>query len=121
MLSDIVINEEQIKAKEMAKDFLNNNYYDFWKKSKNTNNRNINDNCIVENVTNMWYYHYEKLFNSVPSKCDLNFDDKMIVNTVEIMEAISNLPCNKSSGFDNIIAAHIIDADLHISANLFNI
>ena len=65
---------------------------------------NINDNYGVENVTHMWYDHYEKL-NSGPSKCDLNFDnvlfdDKMIVNTAEIMEAISNLPCNKSSGLD---------------------
>ena len=52
----------------------------------------------------------------MPLKCDLNFDDipfdDKMIDSVEIMEAIYNLPCNKSSGLNNISAENIKNADL---------
>ena len=80
--------------------------------------KNIGDAYGVENITDMWYSHYEQLFNCVPnSRCKddveqtIEFDANQIVNTDEVRTYINNIPNGKSSGLDGLSNEHIKYAD----------
>ena len=116
-------NDETLKADRLASKLSCNDFNNFWKDIKKTNNAklqtpsNVGGACGAENVRNMWLDHYQALLNSIPgspvhiSKIDtycnnITFHDQMTINVKEICEKIKTLPMGKAPGFDNVSNEH---------------
>ena len=103
-----------LKADRLASKLSCNDFNNFWKDIKKTNNAklqtpsNVGGACGAEKVRNMWLDHYQALLNSIPgspihiSKIDtycnnITFHDQMNINVKEICEKNSNNAYGKSS------------------------
>ena len=88
---------ETLKADRLASKLSCNDFNNFWKDIKKTNNAklqtlsNVGGACGAENVRNMWLDHYQNVLNSIPgspihiSKIDtycnnITFHDQMTIN-----------------------------------------
>ena len=116
--------EAQVRADSIAASMSTNNYYDFWKKVKTTQQFNILNPTEIdgisgdENISHLWAQHYEAIFaNKEYCKTELdeisssfkniNTNDNMSVSQGEIHVAIKNLSNGKSPGLDNLSGEHL--------------
>ena len=82
------------------------------------------DGCVGDaKIAEMWKCHYKSLLNSVQSgnsKNSVMLDvNKQIKNSItitpfDILDALKNIKCGKSSGIDGISAEHFVFAHSHI-------
>ena len=100
-------NAETLKADRLASKLSCNDFNNFWKDIKKTNNAklqtpsNVGGACGAENVRNMWLDHYQALLNSIPgspvhiSKIDtycnnITFHDQMTINVKKIVKKLKH-------------------------------
>ena len=106
-------NCEILKAERLASKLCNNDLKNFWKDIKHLHNArlpnpsNVSGASGVENVKNMWLYHYQSLLNSIPGSpanikkineycSNVQFNVQMIVNVKEILDIIHAMPIGKA-------------------------
>ena len=102
-------NAEILKAERLASKLCNHDFKNLWKNIKHMNNArlpnpsNVGGASGVENVKNMWFHHYQSLFNSMPGSpaniknineycSNVEFNVQMILNVQEIQDIIHAMP-----------------------------
>ena len=82
------------------------------------------DECVGDaNIAEMWKCHYKSLLNSVENKnckesvmLDINkqIKNSITITPFNIIDALKNIKCGKSSGIDGISAEHFVFAHSRI-------
>ena len=122
-------NETIMRANALAESMMNNDINGFWKDvHKITNSKvplatKVNE-CVGDaKIAEMWKCHYKSLLNSVQSgksknsvMLDVNKQIKssITITPFDILDALRNIKCSKSSGIDGISAEHIVFAHSRI-------
>ena len=122
-------NETIMQANALAESMMNNDMNGFWKDVHKITNSKVPlatkvDGCVGDaKIAEMWKCHYKSLLNSVQSgnsKNSVMLDvNKQIKNSItitpfDILDALKNIKCGKSSGIDGISAEHFIFAHSRI-------
>ena len=116
-------NEESLRADALAHSLDNGDCKSFWKEVKRISTgsvplpNKVDDACGSVAITDMWKNHYCNLFNSVKNdsyKGEIEMyisrvsDDQLsYFNCIEVRDAISDLPKNKSPGHDGLMSEHL--------------
>ena len=118
-----------MRADSLAKSMMNNNMTGFWKDVHKITNSKVPlttkvDRCVGDtNIAKMWKCHYKSLLNSVENKnckksvmLDINkqIKNSITITPFNILDALKNIKCGKSSGIDGISAEHIVIAPSRI-------
>ena len=109
---------------------MTNDMTGFWKDVHQiTNSKDVPlatkvDGCVGHtNIAEMWKCHYKSLLNSVENKnckksvmLDINkqIKNSFTITPFNILDALKNIKCGKSSGIDGISAEHVVFAHSRI-------
>ena len=122
-----------MRADSLAKSMIDNDMTRFWKDVHKITNSKVPlatkvDECVGDtNIAEMWKCHYKSLLNSVENKnckkSDMLDINKQIKNSItitpfNILDALKNIKCGKSSGIDGISAEHFAFAHSRINVLL---
>ena len=122
-------NETIMRANALAESMMNNDINVFWKDVHKITNSKVPlatkvDGCVGDaKIAEMWKCHYKYLLNSVQSgnsKNSVMLDvNKQIKNSItitpfDILDALKNIKCGKSSGIGGIYAEHFVFAHSRI-------
>ena len=124
-------NETIMRANALAESMMNNDMNVFWKDVHKITNSTVPlattfkvVGCVGDaKIAKMWKCHYKSLLNSVQSgnsKNSVMLDvNKQIKNSItitpsDILDALKNIKCGKSSGIDGISAEHLVFAHSRI-------
>ena len=122
-------NETIMRANALAESMMNNDMNGFWKDVHKITNSKVPlattvDGCVGDaKIAEMWKCHYKSLLNSVQSvnsKNSVMLDvNKQIKNSItitpfDILDALKNIKCGNSSGFDGISTEHFAFAHSRI-------
>ena len=126
-----------MRVDTLARSMMSNDMTTFWKKVQKDINFKMSittkvDRCVGDAQTaDMWKCHYKSLLISVKignSKTSVMLDvNQQITNSVNtcitpfnILDALKNIKCGKSSGVDGISSEHFVFADsgIHVMLSL---
>ena len=122
-------NEIKMRADSLARSMMNNDMTGFWKDVHKITNSKVPlatkvDGCVGDtNIAEMWKCHYKSLLNSVENKnckksvmLDINkqIKNSITITPFNILDALKNIKCGKSSGIDGISAEHFVFAHSRI-------
>ena len=122
-------NEFKMRVDSLARSMMNNDMTGFWKDVHKITNSKVPlatkvDECVGDtNIAEMWKCHYKSLLNSVENKnckklvmLDINkqIKNSITITTFNILDALKNIKCGKSSGIDGISAEHFVFAHCRI-------
>ena len=122
-------NKIKMRADSLARSMMNNDMTGFWKDVHKITNSKIPlatkvDGCVGDtNIAEMWKCHYKSLLNSVENKnckksvmLDINkqIKNSITITPFNILDALKNIKCGKSSGIDGISAEHFVFAHSRI-------
>ena len=122
-------NENIMRADSLARSIMNNDITDFWKDVHKITHSEVPlatklDRCVGNaNIADMWKCHYKSLLNSVENKncktsvmLDINkhIKNSIIITPFNILDALKNIMCGKSSSLDGISTDHFVFAHSNI-------
>ena len=122
-------NEIKMRGDSLARSMMNNNMTGFWKDVHKIINSKVPlativNGCVGDtNIAEMWKYHFKSLLNSVENNnckksvmLDINNQIKssITITPFNILNALKNIKCSKSSGIDDISAEHFVFAHSRI-------
>ena len=122
-------NEIKMRVDSLARSMMNNGMTGFWKYVHKITNSKVPlatkvDGCVGDtNIAEMWKCHYKSLLKSVENKnfkksvmLDVNKQIKhfITITPFNILDALKNIKCGKSSGIDDISAEHFVFAHSRI-------
>ena len=122
-------NEIKMQADSLARSMMNNYLTGFWKNVHKLTNSKVPlatkvDGCVGDtNIAEMGKCHYKSLLNSVENKnckksvmLDINkqIKNSITITPFNILDALKNINCGKSSGIDGISAEHFVFAHSRI-------
>ena len=114
-----------MRADSLARSMMDNDMTGFWKDvHKITNSKvplatKVDGSVGDTNIAEMWKCHYKSLLNSVENKdckksvmLDINkqIKNSITITPFNILDALKNIKCGKSSGIDGISAEHFVFA-----------
>ena len=124
-----------MRADSLARSMMNNVMTGFWKDVHKITNSKVPlatkvHGCVGDtNIAEMWKCHYKSLLNSVENKnckksvmLDINkqIENSITITPFNILDALKNIKCGKSSGIDGISAEHFVFAHscIHVLLSL---
>ena len=111
-------NETIMRANALAESMMNNGMNGFWKDVHKITNSKVPlatkvDGCVGDaKIAEMWKCHYKSLLNSVQSGNSKN--SVITITPFDILDALRNIKCGKSSGIDSISAEPFVFAHSRI-------
>ena len=111
-------NETIMRANALAESMMNNDMNGFWKDVHKITNCKVPlatkvDGCVGDaKIAEMWKCHYKSLLNSVQSGNSKN--SVITITPFDILDALKNIKCGKSSGIDGISAEPFVFAHSRI-------